>query len=215
LLLQRFYALGASCILNAIPQNTPSAMSKKYYLLLLLPLLGMAKCEKEPAPVFALPAATQHGANTIGFMIDGRVWRNYGWLPHSASESANLTSAYFLSGSYPAFRLSAGQSARNVYELFHVELDNLQRTGTYQSSATPVPGNYPPTLRSLAFTDMVNNITYSSEVAGRNSLATITITRLDTAAHIIAGTFTGTLKSMADTTKIIRLTDGRFDVNYQ
>ena len=192
-------------------------MAFRYYrLLLLLPLLGMMKkCEPEPAPAFTLPPATQTGTNTLGFMVDGRVWQNYGWLPHSASESANLTSAYFPVGSSPSFRLSAGQYARNVYELLYVELDNLQRAGTYQSSATPVPGNSPPTLRSMVFTDENTNTTYSSEIAGRTNLATFTITRLDTAQHIIAGTFTGTLKNQVDTTKTVQITEGRFDVKYQ
>jgi hypothetical protein len=189
-------------------------MRIRRFLVLCLPLLGMMKkCEKEPAPAFTLPPLTQAGTNTIGFMIDGRAWRNYGWLPHSASEDRNLTSAYFYSGSYPAFRLSAGQSARNVYELFYVDMDSLLRAGTYPGSAAPVAGKNPPTFRSLQFIDMLTNAAYSSEVAG--SRATIVITRLDTAQRIVAGTFSGKLGQVNDPTKQVNITDGRFDVQYR
>ena len=180
-------------------------------LLLLLPLLGMTKCEQDPAPVFTLPPATQTGANTLGFVIDGRVWQNYGKMPYSASVSDNLRADYTTHGK--SFYLYAGQTALNVRELFSLGLDSLTSIGVYQTTNKPVPNTNPRALRALSFSDELTHSSYGSPVKGAKG--TITITKLDTIQHIVAGTFIGTLKNANDTTKLVHITDGRFDVHYQ
>ena len=188
-------------------------MAFKYYrLLLLLPLLGMKKCEREPSPIFTLPPVTQEGANTLGFVVDGRVWRNYGWLPYTSGESDNLRALYS-SRSSTNFTLYAGQISRDVYENFSLSMDSLAGVGTYQLTRKLVHGANRRVIQGLTFSRPETSESYGYPAAG--SPATITITRLDTAQHIIAGTFTGTLKSLADTTKAVRITEGRFDVKYE
>ncbi|GAB2861146.1 Riean_0653 family protein [Hymenobacter ruber] len=179
---------------------------------MLLPLLGMRKCEREPVPAFKLPAATQSGANTFGFMIDGRVWQNYGWLPYTAGASDNLRATYSPRYGSKNFSISAGQIARDVYEEFYLSIDSLTHAGTYQATKMPLPGANVRAERGFVFNNKETQTVYSYLYKGSN--ATITITKLDTAEHIIAGTFTGDLSQGNDSTKRVHIIDGRFDVRY-
>lgn len=186
---------------------------KAYRLLLLLPLLSMGKCEREPAPVFKLPAVTQSGANTFGFVIDGRVWQNYGWLPYTSGQSDNLKARYSPRYGPKNFGLNAGQVARNVYENFYLSIDSLNSTGTYQASKKNLPGANGRAMRGFIFENNETQTVYS--YLHKGSTATITITKIDTVQHIIAGTFEGALRQGNDSTKFVRITEGRFDVVYQ
>ena len=180
-------------------------------VLLLLPLLGMGKCERDPAPVFTLPPVTQTGANTIGFVVDGRVWQNYGKAPYTANLSDNLKADY--ATQFKKLYVDASQTALNVREIFGFELDSLAGVGVYQTTNKPVPNSIPRAVRALGFGDELTNIYYSSLLKGAK--ATITITKLDTIQRIIAGTFEGTLRQKDDSTKLVHVTDGRFDVHYR
>lgn len=186
---------------------------KLYHLLLLLPLLGMKKCERELVPTFKLPPATQSGANTFGFIIDGRVWQNYGWLPNTTGASDNLGAMYSPRYGSKNFSLNAGQIARDVYENFYLSIDSLTSTGTYRASKAPRLGANVRAERGFVFENRDTQTVYSYLYKG--STATITITKLDTIQHIIAGTFEGTLRQGNDSTKLVRITEGRFDVLYQ
>ncbi|MFC6223517.1 hypothetical protein ACFP2F_09715 [Hymenobacter artigasi] len=186
---------------------------KARYLLLLLPLLGMRKCEREPVPTFKLPAVTQDGANTMGFVIDGRVWQNYGWLPYTTGASDNLRATYSPRYGSKNFSLNAGQIARDVYENFYLSIDSLTSIGTYQASKNRLLGVSVRAERGFVFENKESQTVYSYLYKG--STATIVIAKLDTVEHIIAGTFEGTLRQGNDSTKLVRITDGRFDVRYQ
>lgn len=186
---------------------------KAYHLLLLLPLLAMKKCEREPAPVFKLPPATQSGANTFGFIIDGRVWQNYGWLPYTAGQSDNLRASYSPRYGSKNFSLNAGQIARDTYENFYLSIDSLTSIGTYRASKAPLPGANVRAERGFVFENQETQTVYS--YLHKGSTATITITKLDTIQHIIAGTFEGILRTGNDSTKLVHITEGRFDVLYQ
>lgn len=186
---------------------------KLCHLLLLLPLLGMKKCEREPAPAFKLPPATQSGANTFGFVIDSRVWQNYGWLPYTAGQSDNLRATYSPRYGSKNFSLNAGQIARDAYENFYLSIDSLTSTGTYQASKIPRPGANVRAERGFTFENKETQTVYSYLYKG--STATITISKLDTIQHIIAGTFEGRLRTGNDSTKLVRITEGRFDVRYE
>lgn len=184
-------------------------MSKKYYLLLLLPLLGMAKCEKEPTPSFSLPPATQVGANTLGFTIHGRAWQNYGVrCTFYGCDTNKVKASFYKSGMY--FTLSAGQNARNVDELFGIALDSIAGTGTYRAGRIIGSSR---AQRLLQFSDGATKQGYSTN---RPRSGTFVITRLDTARHILSGTFEGVLQSITlGSTDSVSITDGRFDVKYQ
>ena len=184
--------------------------SRIMLLLTVMPLMAMMKkCEREPAPVFTLPAATQSGANTLGFIVDGRVWLNYGRLPYTSGERDNLRANYFPGRGRKAFSLSAGQIARDVHESFYLTIDSLTSTGIYRASTRR---NSSRAVRGFLFNDEITNTTYGYLPMG--STATTTITTLDTVQHIIAGTFVGTLSNVSDTAKRINITEGRFNIKY-
>ena len=194
----------------------PTAMkSRPLLLLLLLPLLGMKKCESEPEPVFTLPAVTQSGANTCGFEVDGRVWITYG------------VTCYYGAGGCAANKLLAGYDTRNraFYlntwlttpkrrESFSLRFDSLKRIGTYQLNADLVPQTSIRAVRSLIFTDESEAVKGYYNLPQKGGKASITITKLDTVQRIVAGTFGGTFQQSLDTTKQVRITAGRFDVKY-
>ena len=187
-------------------------------LLLLLPLLGMKKCENEqPEPTLTLPPVTQTGANTLGFLVDGRVWITYG------------STCFYGAGGCAANTLLADYSRRwgldmhtylstpNRNESFNLQLDSLVRIGSYPTTTYYVPGTTRRAVRSFWLTthvgDRANETSFSSFAKG--SKASITITRFDTVQRIIAGTFEGTLRQNNDSTKRLHVTDGRFDVHYR
>ena len=185
--------------------------NRVFLLLIAVPLMAMMKkCEREPAPVFTLPAATQSGANTLGFILNKRVWLNYGWLPYTSGSSDNLRVSYFPGRGRMTFNLSAGQIARDVHENFYLTIDSLTSIGTYRASTRRIGSQ---AVRGFLFEDKNTGANYGYLPTG--STATTTITTLDTVQHIIAGTFVGTLTNGSDTTKTISITEGRFDVKYQ
>lgn len=158
----------------------------RFSLLLLLPLLGMKKCERDVAPTFTLPPTTQTGANTIGFVVDGRVWRNHGWLPYTAAESDNIRNSYV---SFARFDLSAGQIDRNRYESFHLYLDSLVSVGTYEVNTNVVPGATRRAERVLIFSDeSEKNTTVIRRKAQRQLLPSLKLIQLNTLlqAHLTA-----------------------------
>ncbi|OGX87805.1 hypothetical protein [Hymenobacter glacialis] len=184
---------------------------RAFLLLTAMPLMAMMnRCEREPAPEFVLPAASQSGANTLGFVADGRVWLNYGWLPYTSGESDNLRVDYHPSTGKKTFTISAGQIARDVQESFYLTIDSLTSVGTYQASTRRSGAR---AVRGFVFNNDNTGAVYSYLPVG--STAVTTITTLDTVQHIIAGTFSGTLTSISDTTKRVNITDGRFDVKYR
>ena len=186
-------------------------MKNRYLLLLsLVPLLGMSKCEKEPAPEFTLPPPTQTGANTMGFMVNGRAWQSYGVRCTLAGCDTNrIRSEFSKRGLY--FTLNAGQTARDVDEFFRLALDSITRAGTFRAF-TNQPGAPYRASRSLNFADELTRDYYSTT---RPSSATFVITRADTIQRILSGTFEGTLRNLVDSTKSVTITNGRFDVRYQ
>ncbi|OGX83098.1 hypothetical protein BEN47_17905 [Hymenobacter lapidarius] len=183
---------------------------KAYSLLLLLPLMSMSKCdedvfEKHAIPAFALPPATQSGANTIGFILDNRVWRDYGVSCTTfRCDSNKVRGLYTTTGEQ--FTLYAGLSGRDISgryidEDFSINLSQITSVGVYSSDAI---------ARWMSF----SNGPYSEYLSSPGKAA-IVITKLDTTQHIIAGTFSGVLRYRADITKAITVSDGRFDIRYR
>ncbi|MDO7877072.1 hypothetical protein Q5H93_20170 [Hymenobacter sp. ASUV-10] len=182
---------------------------KALRLLLLLPLMSMTKCLQQPAPTFKLPPATQRGANVIGFVTGGRIWRSYGEYNYDSTLYGNNLRAY--RSRFGNFYLQARQEAKDVDESLRITLDTLVQVGTYQFNPRPDVTTSSHISRELEF--MENYRVYSSRANG--STATLTITSLDTMQHIIAGTFSARLRSTNDTTtRVVTLSDGRFDVRY-
>ena len=167
--------------------------------LLLAALLGLSQCKKNnPAPEEQLPPATQTGANTMGCLVNGQPWTpqgNDGYSNYSISYDQNPYGVFDAS----AYRYQ--QEPTNNYQYLILFARELRGPQSYD-------------LRDLINTrvswkDRLTGCDFNSDDAGTYHKGTLTITRLDLQAGIIAGTFDFVLaKPGCDT---VRITQGRFD----
>ena len=172
----------------------------KTYSLLLAALLGLSQCKKksDPDPVDQLPPATQTGANTLGCLVNGQVWTpqgNDGYSNYSVSYDQNPYGVLDLT----AYRYQ--QTPTNNYQYIVIFASGLRSPRSYDLR------NSINTRVSL--NDRVTGCYLSSRDTLTYHKGTLTITRLDTQAGIISGTFAFTLyKAGCDS---VRVTEGRFD----
>ncbi len=161
-------------------------------------LLGCKKNDLAPAdPASQLPPATQTGANTFGCLLNGQPWTPQGY--NGTSNYSVVVDPTYRGGSVD---IRVYRYADNLLQSLILGGDGISGVGTYSLDANP---------RSIFFTDMhlpsaCQNFDGSK---GQYRKGTLTITRLDLQAGIIAGTFAFTLyKPGCDT---IKVTQGRLD----
>ncbi len=168
--------------------------------LLLLPLALLLGCKKnDPDPVDQLPPATQTGANTFGCLVNGKAW-----TPKGYNGTGNYSVAYDpgLNGGIfdlAVYRYVSG-SPDEQYMVLYANQVGQQGSYSFQS----------PRRTRASFEDDKTKCRWSSrDSATTYCRGTLTITRLDLRAGIIAGTFAFTLyKPGCDS---VRVTQGRFD----
>ncbi|WP_210521986.1 DUF6252 family protein [Hymenobacter terricola] len=160
----------------------------KNVLLVLLVLL--ASCKKEE--IDALPKATQQGKNTFGCLLDGQAF-----LPtssHNIFQPTTPLQGYF-------YRREIGIKAYGEQGQMYLALRDAFRPGTYSLGETST-GNYASLSRGSGSFYM------SATRAG-----SVTLTRIDTVARVMAGTFEfSALDYQGGGT--ISVTSGRFDVAF-
>ena len=167
--------------------------------LMLAALLGLSQCKKsDPDPADQLPLATQTGQSKVGCLVNGQPW-----VPVGGGSSKNFFIDYDPTLGSGIFSLSAerytGKPTGNEYLV--VFANPFKNAGTYNL------GDPLTTRASLNHLEV--GCDYDSRDAGTYCQGTLTITRLDTQARIISGTFAFTLaKPGCDTLKV---TQGRFD----
>ena len=153
-----------------------------------------------------LPAATQRGANTLGMLVKGAVWRERAcqdtaihtivatWEPaHRPGQHDLVIRAYPLSGGH-------GHS-------LHLALYGVTGPGTYY------PGAYNPVTRTTNGSFVRLGSPRGSQLSRSQPPFRVTITHLDTVAHVVAGTFEGQVARSATATPW-QVELGRFDVRY-
>jgi hypothetical protein len=170
-----------------------------FSVLALIILCAYSGCSVlSPTPKETLPPATQTGANTFGFLLNGQVW-----LPKGYNGTSNLDLSYdpaFMGGTFnlSAYRYYGNSSKDEQYVTIY--LDSLSKEGTYNLYESPNKGTY--------FSDH-NKCTYFSDTTVNYKKGNIIITKLDLQKGIVSGTFQFTLfKSGCDS---IKITQGRFD----
>lgn len=183
-------------------------MRKEKYLMkklfiICLPVLFLFACKKE---VEELPAATQTGANTFGAKVNGNFWIPQGFGPFPAS---NLLEVRRLSTN---FYINARNFSSSPNETeFEIFLKEVTGAGTYLLNTTL---NGPSTGASYGFY-VKRNFTPSSEwMTSANYSGSITISLLDTANKILAGTFQFNAADNYGNNPPIAVTEGRFDLKY-
>jgi hypothetical protein len=175
---------------------------------LYLALLMLTQCSKcksdDPAPLAQLPPATQEGKNTFGCLVNGQAF--------TPSGSVGLSSNFVVS-----YEPSATLGGNLNIQAFRYRSDNANSKQTIQLSAGPIFQARTYRL-DLSSTEGLANYFDRSKPSPCDDYfyadmsyrrGSITLTRLDEQAGIIAGTFEVTMaKTGCDT---IRITDGRFD----
>jgi hypothetical protein len=190
-----------------LSSNKTNAMKPQtlfYFLLTILITAAGCKKHKNNDPVDKLPPATQTGANTLGFLLNGEPW-----TPQGFNGTANLSIDYD-----PGF--NNGILGIVAYRTISATDKTQFIIGVSDSmNFLSIPTSLNISKHSLAavsystkdYCDINHNDTtvYSS--------GTITLTKLDKTSRIISGIFQATLykQSCGDT---IKITEGRFDMTY-
>ena len=170
-------------------------MKTMYAFIALLGLLYVTACDDDLNP--DLPAATQKGANTLGFKVDGKSWVPY-YVGVSLQGDTEIEVGY--NEITHGFGINALRRIKSVNQAFYLSVDDLIDTGEYFDQAH---------LSNIYFSD--SNIEQIYEV-DLNSSGSVIITRLDTINQIVSGTFFFTVENAVG--ERLQITDGRFDYNY-
>lgn len=164
-------------------------------LVLILSILGLEGCflvhdSKSPT----LPPATQTGANTLGFLLNGQLW-----LPDGACGYSNQSPVYDPDfNGKPEFDMTCFKCTTSQRMTFAFYLRGINHTGVYPVS--------PDSLGSCGFASDNCQYLYHDTTVYRKGNITITNFSLP----IISGTFEMVMyKKGCDSLKI---TQGRFDI---
>jgi hypothetical protein len=164
----------------------------------------LAACNKN---ITELPPATQTGAHTFGAKIDGALWGPKGFGP---TGGANLLEARFLPG--PSVMVTARNLASSPNESeMEIYIKNVTAPGVYQLNTDVT---LPTQAASYAYF-VKRTITPTNEwITSSQYTGTVNITRIDTAARIMSGTFQFQASNPGYSPfQVINVTEGRFDVN--
>jgi len=172
--------------------------------LLLLSLL-LVQCswllpKKEVLP--ELPPPTREGNNTFGCYLNDKPWTPKGRM--GTRSNLNMTYDPTYNGGHLAIR--AFRIEGNREQFMTIGLDSLTKAGIYSLSL-------PNKLGGAYFNDYNDHNNTACEYNDDSNLyrkGSLTITRFDLQARVIAGTFEFTLARPGCDT--VRVTDGRFDM---
>ena len=182
-------------------------MNKSLTPLLLVALLSLSQCKKKDlSPEQRLPPATQTGANTFGCLVNDQAW-----LP-SQNYAAASVALYEPGASQPiggnlnihAFRdVQKGQS--NTRQTITLAAGPIRTARLYSLTSASPEAYVSFSDRSKAYP--CND--YSSGIPLIYQRGSVTITRIDEQAGVLAGTFEFVLAQPGCDT--IRVTQGLFD----
>lgn len=170
----------------------------KFSLRLLPVLLAMGCHKNNPSPLDRWPPATQTGQYTFGCLLNGQSWTPLGF-DGSSNYSVVYDPTYKLGTlNIAAYRYTDSNSNSN--QTIGIFSDSMKSVGRYKLRAGGYHG---------AVVDIRAGCQYYSNRPPIYCQGTLVVTRLDTQAGIVSGTFEFTLaKAGCDTMKV---TNGRFD----
>lgn len=170
---------------------------------------------QRPDTVEQLPAATRHGANTLGCVLSALGPATPAGLRlRPTVRQGHGCQARFEPGSIdsyvPANTLSVNAELliHGIAHPFHFRLTGVHGVGTYR-----LPGCWRPNeWRSMQLFDPWN---YAQYCSGACPEATVTITYWSPKQRIVAGIFEGTLQTGTQGQQMATVCDGRFDLRYE
>lgn len=169
--------------------------------------IGCIKDDSLPWPLSELPPATQTGENTFGCLINGEpfVPGIYTWNPlahklQSVYDEPNYGVTYD-----NRFSLHATYETDSIYNSVGFGIFPVLMAGMYEKA------------NSVFFSVSVatkNNDSYKIYYLDTTSYHEILIKNLDTVKNIASGTFEMDMREIDDSTDILQIRHGRFDVRY-
>jgi hypothetical protein len=186
---------------------------------LLLPAsLSLGGCPAAtPEPTLTLPPVTATGANTLGFMLDGRVWLTYGQsclFGGKCSPNQLLAVSSVFPGGRRTLVLTTTLSTPRYQEDFTLRLDSVRGPGVYACTSLLNQGMSPAATGFHLQDNKVVDGAQRTYASTRQSANRITLTRVDTIQHVMSGTFEGQLINLGSTGTTRGVSQGRFDVTY-
>ena len=192
----------------------------KYLILCFAMLVSLSSCKKDEDKQPDLPPETITGANTAGFIVDGKTVV----LPKNGYSS--VPGGGVLSGL--SIRTGPNFSSYDSSEYFTLKITNHKDKKVY--SARIRIHEYPyepkeyyfgkhngeygadgpnyPQMEVIISGDGIETEWYSSN----SDSGSITFTRVDNVSRIYSGTFKATLYGRFDSNKIMQISQGRFDI---
>lgn len=193
-------------------------MKNGLVLFFALPLL-LSSCIKDDCRLtFVLPAKTQSGQHTFGFLLNTGAWTNYGKVCFLFAGGCreNLNGRYYPSDgdiSITADKVLYKNNSWSTHENFSLNLStNFRGAGTYSTLTNDTIGV------AYSFSEPRQpDKTYF--LSASNPVFTIVITKIDPVSKTMSGEFSGKLfRSISEaffatsTTDSIVISDGRFDI---
>jgi hypothetical protein len=173
-------------------------------LLLLLTLFQWGCKDKLPEP-------SQSGANVVACKVNGKVWI----ADEGDSFRGKKFTVYYYNDLYNKrrFVLYANRIAKDNNSNIVLAVTDVRTTGTHYFSfdTNPYPDNRLFLNHGSYFLNKPDQARYTTSSRYTGS---ITFTRVDTVRHIFAGTFEFTAANIDGSGQTVKVTDGRFDVNY-
>lgn len=168
-------------------------------------LFSIASCRKHKSnPLDQLPPATQIGANTLGFLLNGQPWTPKGWSGSTTNLSASIDDGY----KNGTFNITAYRILSHTNE----ESIALGIADSLNFQSIPVTIEIGKPLFGLLYSN--NNCSYDGfNDALIYKTGQLSLSKYDKVNRIISGTFKATFfKSGCGDT--IKITNGRFDMKF-
>ena len=169
-------------------------------------MVTFISCKKEVVPVLNLPEESQTGKNTLGFLLNDKVWANYGrrCTTLGGCHDNKVTASLYKqpNGDYD-LSITGGFNADTIDQAFTIGMDNVTAAGTYALDSSA--------KRLMRFESYESDPYYKEYHNRASNTCFITITKLDTITKIISGTFTGVLYNSLSMSDSIKIEQGRFD----
>ncbi|WP_133273044.1 hypothetical protein [Hymenobacter radiodurans] len=169
-----------------------------------------SSCQKEDPN--ALPKATQKGKNTAGFLIDGQVWLPKATITSVPSSAVGATWSKTRYGRSLQFGFGRAQNEDKDRTSFGFYLPDIRQAGTFrlEQERDLLTGNRNPSYGSYQITYPKPSRFFST---GPSAPGQLVITRFDTVARVVAGTFEMTVQEDGGSERH-QITQGRFDIKF-
>ena len=176
----------------------------KNILPLFICLFVFSSCKKEK--VSELPEATQTGANTFGAKIDEEIWTP---RPFSGLVNSTILEARY-SGTGGLLINASDFSSSPTETEFEIYIHQVNGPGTFLlNQNTDI---FPLSTANYGYFVKRKFSPLNEWITDATHQGYVNITRYDTAARIVSGTFEFTGGNIDSTTNSIHVTGGRFDI---